>query len=135
MPNALGNRLGFASEKREKNLDIEKEMGLTVADSQLFWIVWALLPQTQAQLHSDRSDGCGIARRWNDNCRVAKCGSDNCAHGLQTRPKFLQTTDNDQPGSAGSTGGGLKILLPEYKNQELNKGLTEAQEQAAGDRQ
>jgi len=32
-------------------------------------------------------------------------------------------------------GGGLKLLLPEYKNQELNKGLTEAQEQAVGDQQ
>ena len=41
-------------------------------------------------------------------------------------------TDSDRLGSAGSTGGGLKILLPEYKNQEYDRGATEVCERAVG---
>ena len=91
-----------------------------------------LLPQTQNQSHSDYSDVCEIVQNWNDDCGIAWCEDDDYPHGFLMRPKFLQKTDSGQPDSVGSTGGGLKILLPEYKNQELDRGSTEAHEQAAG---
>ena len=72
-----------------------------------------LPPQTQTQSHSDHNDACGIAQRWNDDCEFAQCGTDDYARDFLMRLKSLQTTDNNQPDSAGSTGGGLKILLPE----------------------
>ena len=71
-------------------------------------------------------------QRRNDDCRIAWCEDDDYAHGFLMSPKSLQKTGNDQPDSVGSTGGGLKILLPEYKNQEYDRGVTEVCERAVG---
>ena len=61
-----------------------------------------------------------------------KCGGDNRAHDFLTCLKFLQRTDSDRFGAAGSTGGGLKILLLEYTEQTTDKEVAETLEEQAG---
>ena len=68
----------------------------------------------------------------NDDCGIVWCEDDDYARGFLMHPKSLQKTDSDQPDSAGSTGGGLKILPLEYKNQEPDTEATEVEEQAVG---
>ena len=114
------------------DFDVEEEKGSTLVDPCLLWVAWALLLRTRTQLNNDHSDACEIVQRWNDDCGIVWCEDDDYAHGFLMHPKSLRKTDSDRPDSAGSTGGGLKILLPEYKNQEPDTEVTEVEEQAVG---
>ena len=71
-------------------------------------------------------------QHWNDDCGIVWCEDNDYAYDFLMHLKSLQKTGSSHPDSVGSTGGGSEILLPEYKNQESDRGLTEACEQAVG---